>query len=166
MQISLSSIINITILCKLALAYAYAPLSHLVADFLPVYYQACKDASPIASGVDLFGLCFTSGPIAVIAGASVAITKRYRPQLWLAWCLMMIGLGLMSQITESTSRGASIGYQVPIGIGVGIVFAAIYFPVLAPLPVTSNAPAVSFLIYLRTFSQVSDSLLRARICRV
>ena len=67
---------------------------------------------------------------------------------------MMIGLGLTSQITESTGRLTSIGYQIPIGIGVGIVFADIYFPVLAPLPVTSNAQAVSFLIYLRTFSQV------------
>lgn len=153
-QISMSSIINITLLCKYSVTLPRYFVLIRTVDLLPIYYQACKDASPIASGVDLFGLSFTSGPFAVISGASITLSKRYRPQLWIAWCLIIIGLGLMSTITASTSRAASIGYQIPIGIGIGMNFSGVFFPVLAPLPVTSIAPAISLLIYLRNFAQV------------
>ncbi|KAL1937275.1 hypothetical protein VTO73DRAFT_13884 [Trametes versicolor] len=126
----------------------------LLIYYLPVYYQACKDASPTASGIDLFGLCFSTGPMAIIAGVSVAKSRRYRPQLWTAWALVMVGVGLMSTVTEDTARAASIGFQIIIGVGVGILYSATYFPVLAPLPVTSNALALAFFIFLRSFAPI------------
>jgi len=122
--------------------------------YLPVYYQACKDSSPIASGVDLFGLSFSTAPFSIVAGISITGTKRYRPQIWIAWCALLIGTGLLSSVTENTSRATSIGFQVIVGIGVGILYSAAYFPVLAPLPVTSNALALSFFIFIRTFAQI------------
>ncbi|EGO00143.1 hypothetical protein SERLA73DRAFT_72881 [Serpula lacrymans var. lacrymans S7.3] len=136
-QISLGAFINISILY-----------------YMPVYYQACKGASPIASGVDLFGLSFSTAPFSIFAGLSVRATKRYRPQLWFAWCCILLGLGLLTTIDENTAQAKSIGYQVIIGIGVGIVFSGTYFPVLAPLPVTSNAYALSFFVFVRTLTQV------------
>ncbi|KAF7303486.1 MFS general substrate transporter [Mycena indigotica] len=39
-----------------------------VGYWLPVYFQACKGASPIASGVDAFGITFTVAPLAAITG--------------------------------------------------------------------------------------------------
>jgi hypothetical protein len=119
-----------------------------------VYYQACKGASPIGSGVDLFGLTFTTAPISVFIGASVQVTKRYRPQIWVGWCLIIIGMGLMSTITVTTSRAMSIGFQVITGTGIGAIYTSVYFPVLAPLPVTANAYALSFFVFLRTLAQV------------
>ncbi|KAJ6456450.1 major facilitator superfamily domain-containing protein [Mycena sanguinolenta] len=122
--------------------------------YLPVYYQACKDASPTASGVDLFGLSFSTAPFSIMAGISITGTKRYRPQIWFAWSTLLIGIGLLSSVTENTSRATSIGFQIIIGIGVGILYSAAYFPVLAPLPVTSNAFALSFFVFIRTLAQI------------
>ncbi|KAI1791873.1 Mfs1.2 [Ganoderma leucocontextum] len=136
-QISIAAFINLTLLY-----------------YLPVYYQACKDASPTASGVDLLALFVSVGPPTIITGVSIAKTKRYRPQLWLAWCFILLGLGLMSSVTESTRRATSIGFQIPIGVGIGMIYAAAYFPVLAPLPPTSNAPALALFVFLRTFAQI------------
>lgn len=68
---------------------------------------------------------------------------------------MLIGLGLTSTVTENTARGTSIGFQIIAGAGIGILYSASYFPVLAPLPVSSNAYALSFFIFLRTLAQVS-----------
>ncbi|EIN09177.1 Mfs1.2 [Punctularia strigosozonata HHB-11173 SS5] len=135
-QISLAAFVNITLLY-----------------YLPVYYQACKDASPTASGVDLFGLCFSTGPVSILVGASIAKLRRYRPQLWLGWCLIIVGLALMSTVSENTSKAASVGYQVVTGCGIGILYSAAYFPVLAALPVTSNSPALALFMFLRTFAQ-------------
>ncbi|RDX51312.1 Mfs1.2 [Lentinus brumalis] len=138
-QIALSAFVNIVLLY-----------------YLPIFYQACKDASPIASGVDIFGLVFSTGPFSIIAGASIAKYKRYRPPLWIAWGIMLVGIGLISSITESTSRIATICYQIPAGAGIGMVFAASYFPVLAPLPTKMNAAALSFFVFIRTFAQACN----------
>ncbi|KAH9859176.1 Mfs1.1 [Lenzites betulinus] len=145
-QIFLISFINLLLICK-------SP-ALLTCYYLPVYYQACKDASPTMSGIDLFGLCFSTGPMAIIAGISVTKSRRYRPQLWTAWALVLVGVGLMSTVTEDTARGTSIGFQIIIGLGVGILYSGAYFPVLAPLPVTSNALALAFFIFLRSFAPI------------
>lgn len=134
-----------------------SPLSYylFLEDYLPVYYQACKDASPLASGVDVLSFCFSTGSISIIIGVSIAVTKRYRPQLWVAWALIVVGVALLSTVSENTPRGASVGYQFIAGVGVGIVYAGAYFPVLAPLPVNLNAPALAFFVFVRSFAQVS-----------
>jgi len=118
-----------------------------------VYYQACQGASPIGSGVDLSGLTFTTAPISVSIGASVQATERYRPQIWVGWCLI-IGMGLMTTITVTTSRSMSISFQVITGTGIGAICTSVYFPILAPLLVTANAYALSFFVFLRTLAQV------------
>ncbi len=83
---------------------------------------------------------------------------------------MLVGIGLISSITESTSRIATICYQIPAGAGIGMVFAASYFPVLAPLPTKMNAAALSFFVFIRTFAQACNfsrslSLVSANIIR-
>ncbi|TFK85289.1 hypothetical protein K466DRAFT_601302 [Polyporus arcularius HHB13444] len=67
---------------------------------------------------------------------------------------MLVGIGLISSITETTSRIATICYQIPAGAGIGMVFAASYFPVLAPLPTKMNAAALSFFVSIRIFAQI------------
>lgn len=69
--------------------------------------------------------------------------------------MSVLSTGLFCMVTEDTSRGTSIGLQVLAGAGVGIMFSTLYFPVLAPLPVTANAYAMSFLMFLRNLFQVS-----------
>jgi hypothetical protein len=124
-------------------------------DYMPVYFQACKTASPIASGVDVFGLAFSIAPAGIISGLSVAKSHQYRPQLWLAWALIMIGAGFLSTITADSSRMTAIGYEIIVGAGMGILTMTTYFPVLAPLPVSSNAKALAFFTFCRNFAQVS-----------
>ncbi|KAL0954049.1 hypothetical protein HGRIS_005201 [Hohenbuehelia grisea] len=122
--------------------------------FIPVYFQGCKDASPVASGVDTFGIAFSLAPSGIIAGISVATTKQYRPQLWLSWALVMIGCGLLSTLHADSPRANAIGYQIIVGAGLGILSTTTYFPVLAPLHVSSNAAALATFTFLRNFAQV------------
>ena len=46
--------------------------------YLPIYYQAAKGSSPVQSGVDLFSVCFTIAPFAIVAGVSTTITGHYK----------------------------------------------------------------------------------------
>jgi len=120
-----------------------------VVYYLPVYYQSCKDASAIRSSVDMLGLTLTMGPFAILGGISVTASKAYRPQLWIAWVLVIAGLGAMTVVGADSQLALSIGLPVLMGIGFGLISATQYFPVLSALPVEENARALAFFTFCR-----------------
>ena len=87
-------------------------------DYMPVFYQGCKDASPISSGVMTLGFA-SLAPSALIAGVLVKRTQRYRPQMWFGWGLILIGMGLHSTLRAQDSVARAIGFGVIVGIGIG-----------------------------------------------
>lgn len=127
-------------------------------DYIPVYFEASKLASPTTSGIDVFGLAYALVPFGVISGLSIAKSGRYRPQLWLAWVSLMIGLGLLSTLTAESNRASGIGYQVVMAVGLGILMTCTFFPILAPLHPSLNANAIALFMFLRFFAQVSQGL--------
>ncbi|TFK84795.1 Mfs1.2 [Polyporus arcularius HHB13444] len=129
-------------------------VSLAVTYYIPTYFQSCKDASPIRSAVDMLGLSASIGPIVVAAGVSVSVLKVYRPQLWIAWSIWMIGMGFFSRVGADSSMAQAIGWPILMGAGAGILFAVTYFPVLSPLPVSQNAPALAFFAFCRSFAGV------------
>ncbi|THH31764.1 hypothetical protein EUX98_g2446 [Antrodiella citrinella] len=122
--------------------------------YIPVYYQACKDASPIGSSVDMLTLSLVLAPCAVLGGVSVAKFQRFRPQLWIAWCLYIIGMGAFTVVRADTAKAVSIGLNVIIAVGGGILLSVVYFPILSPLSVSENAAALSFHGFCRLFAGV------------
>ncbi|TFK95533.1 major facilitator superfamily domain-containing protein [Pterulicium gracile] len=125
-----------------------------VTYYVPVYYQACFDANAIRAGVMTLGMTVTVGVFIVIGGVSVTILRRYRPQIWFAWSMTIIGLGLATTLDEKSSVSKAVGYFTLGGTGVGALFGLIYFPVLSPLPVDKNAHALALFAFLRSFAQV------------
>jgi hypothetical protein len=49
----------------------------------------------------------------------------------------------------------AVGFQVVVGSGVGMVYVAIIFPILASIPVTQTAPAMALYVFTRNFGSVS-----------
>ncbi|KAJ7599216.1 Mfs1.2 [Mycena floridula] len=122
--------------------------------YIPVYYQACQGASVVHSGVDMLGISVSVGPSAVLAGVSVTMTNRYRPQLWIGWIILLVGISAFAVRGETASLREAVGIPILIGVGGGMLASTTYFPVLAPLPVTENAHALAFFAYCRTFSGI------------
>ncbi|GJE93651.1 MFS general substrate transporter [Phanerochaete sordida] len=122
--------------------------------FLPVYYQTCLNASPTLSGMELFGLVIPLLPALILTAIAIKTTGSYRVPLWIAWVLGVAGLGVMSIIKADSPASLSIGLPILLGVSCGILSTATYFPVLAPLPVTENAHALSLLAFFRSFAGV------------
>ncbi|KAH6890857.1 Mfs1.1 [Coprinopsis sp. MPI-PUGE-AT-0042] len=122
--------------------------------YLPVYFQACKDAGPTRSGIEMFGVTITVGPFIVAAGVSVTLLKVYRPQLWVGWALTTIGMGLLGLVRADSPLSWAIGLPSLPAVGAGTIFAVSYFPVLSPLPVTLNAQALALFAFLRSMAQI------------
>lgn len=124
-------------------------------DFLPTYYQACKGSSPIKAAVEIFGLCMPLGPTLLIVGGSIQATKRYRVQIWIGWVLIIVASLTLSTVDAKTPVARVVGFSVFQGVGMGVIYASTYFPVLAPLPVSENAHALAFFSFCRSFALVS-----------
>ncbi|KAF9459239.1 MFS multidrug transporter [Collybia nuda] len=122
--------------------------------YLPIYYQGCKGASPTRSSVNMFGITFLTGPFVVLGGATVSIFKRYRPQLWIAWVLAIIGAATLSTYDVETPLARAIGLTVIGAAGAGLLFGATYFPVLSPLHVSQNARALALFAFFRAFAGI------------
>jgi hypothetical protein len=146
-----------------------------IADYMPVYFQACKGASPIHSGVLSLPYALVVAPIGIFAGVSVKKSGHYRPQIWTAWIIMTLGVGILAILHADSSAGLGSGLTTIVAAGIGIIATTTYFPVLAPrmcalpkhaklvaeissVPVSQNAYALAYFMFLRNFAQVRRAL--------
>jgi len=133
--------------------FIHGIVSTAVIYYLPVYFQGPLVQSPVASGVSLFGNAFTIAPGAIAVGISVTIMKIYRPHNLIGWALTAIGVGLLSLLNADTSKGKWVGFQLIEGVGLGVLYAAPQFPILAPLPVNKVAHGLALFTFVRAYSQ-------------
>ncbi|KAI1785115.1 hypothetical protein LXA43DRAFT_169081 [Ganoderma leucocontextum] len=101
----------------------------------------------------MFALCLTIPPFAIFTGLSVQLINRYLPQNYVGWTLIVVGFGVLSILDEKSSRATYIGSQIPVAVGMGIVWISTQFPILAPLPFSNSAHALSFFTFVRCFAQ-------------
>jgi hypothetical protein len=73
---------------------------------------------------------------------------------------MAIGIGLFLILDINTPIGVTVPFQMIAAFGFGLLYSTT-FTVLAPLDVSLNASALSFLLFARTFSKVSVNLYSA-----
>lgn len=92
-------------------------------------------------------------PFAIITGQSVERTGHYVIQNYIGWALVMVGYGVMSLMKWNSSVAATQGFQIIGAAGLGFLYTAPNFAVLAPLAVEDNAHALALMSYLRTFGQ-------------
>ncbi|GAA5825806.1 hypothetical protein JCM5353_002439 [Sporobolomyces roseus] len=122
--------------------------------FLPIYFQADKGQSAIQSGVSTFSLSFTIAPLAIIAGISVGVTGHYKLQNHIGWALASIGMGLMTLIKWDSGKAVWVGFPVITGMGIGMLYSATNFPILAPVTPSQQPFASAFYGFTRSFGQV------------
>ncbi|KAI0297884.1 hypothetical protein B0F90DRAFT_1669278 [Multifurca ochricompacta] len=118
-----------------------------------IFFEACKDKSPTGAGVDIFGLSYSISLIAIVAGVVVKKTGKYLIPTYVGWVLMVIGAGLLTTIEVDTTIAKSVGFQLVIGSGIGTIYVASIFPILASIPVTQTAPAMALYVFSRNFGQ-------------
>ncbi|KAF7308181.1 Iron permease [Mycena chlorophos] len=121
--------------------------------YLPVYYQACFDASPIRSAVDFLPSGLLTAPFAFLAGVATAVLKKYRPVQYFAWVFCVFGYGIFSLQRVNSPQHFWLGVQIPLCVGLGMLFSCPVFPILAPLPPQRAASALALWTFTRSFFQ-------------
>lgn len=133
LQAFLMPVVMVGVICAYCGRNAVARLSRpFLADYMPVYYEACKGATAIKAGVYELTFSLILMPFGIISGLSVKKTQQYCPQLWVAWVFVIVGVGLLTLVKENSPLGWAIGFLAILSPGIGILSTTTYFPVLAP----------------------------------
>jgi hypothetical protein len=90
-----------------------------------------------------------------VAGVTVRRTGNYVIPTFVGWVLTIVGAGLLTTLRADTSLSKSVGFQIVIGGGVGIIYVVTLFPILASIPVTQTAPSMALYVFSRNFGYVS-----------
>ncbi|OTA56530.1 MFS general substrate transporter [Hypoxylon sp. EC38] len=120
-------------------------------QYLPLFFQAVMLDSRIGSALTLLPTSFSSvlGAIASV----IAIGKAgmgYKVRIWIAWCLAILGSGLLLLLDSSSPSG--MGYGIPIiwGAGIGALLRLLHIPMQASVPsVDDTGHAIMLLLTFR-----------------
>ncbi|CAJ2500784.1 Uu.00g036370.m01.CDS01 [Anthostomella pinea] len=102
--------------------------------WLPVWFQAIKDANPLQSGVMILPLILSQLVASVVCGVLVQKTGYYLPEVIVGNALVAVGAGLTSTFSPSTTQSEIIGYQVLVGAGRGLVLQLLVTAIQANAP--------------------------------
>ncbi|KAF4555823.1 Efflux pump aflT-like protein [Elsinoe fawcettii] len=92
----------------------------VMALYIPIWFQAIKGDSATSSGIKLIPLILPMVFSIIISGASVQRLGYYTPFMIGGAIVMPIGAGLISTWKVNSSAGHWIGFQVLLGIGMGM----------------------------------------------
>jgi MFS family permease len=92
---------------------------YVLTFYLPIYFQAVRDATPTMSGVYLLPSVLTQILFAMTSGILVGRLGYYLPWAVASGLLVSIANGLLSTLTTRSSTGKWIGYQIIGGAGRG-----------------------------------------------
>jgi MFS family permease len=145
---------NRTSLVGFILAFNSGLLLEWVIYFLPLYFQAVREVTPLASGVDILPLSVMLAPFAIVAGILLSKLGRYRPLHWTGFAFTAIGCGLFSILDSNSSKAAWVCFQIVAALGLGFVMTTILPSIQAALPESDTATATSTFAFVRSFGFV------------
>lgn len=123
----------------------------LATYYLPVYFQATRGVSATKSGIDILPFMLSVVFAAGFSGALVSVLGYYWPWLVAGPLLIMVGAGLLYTVKETSSSAILIGYQILLGVGVGVVMQNTIIAVQADIEDEKDVSQATALV---TFAQL------------
>ncbi|MBI4939204.1 MAG: MFS transporter [Actinobacteria bacterium] len=116
---------------------------------LPLYMQIVKGKSPTEAGLLLIPLMIGIMGGSVISGQFIARTGRYKIFPIMGMTLLVIGLGLMSQIDADTSIAVVDLYGLIFGLGLGFNMQTLVLAIQNAVPPQDMGVATSSATFFR-----------------
>ena len=92
----------------------------LLVYYLPIWFQAIKNASALQSGIDSVPLCAALVVASILVRVLITGVGYYAPFMIAAAACMGAGAGLLTTLGPDTDLPHWVGYQILYGFGVGL----------------------------------------------
>ncbi|KAK8091772.1 Efflux pump [Apiospora hydei] len=93
---------------------------NLALFWLPIYFQAVRGVSIVSSGIWLIPVILSLTVTQIVIGGLITATGIHNPFLILGPAMAAAGSGLFMLLDKQSSASRWIGFQIVLGIGVGL----------------------------------------------
>lgn len=124
----------------------------LVVYYLPIYFQAVKDTSPMISGVDLLPSILSQLIATLGSGALITKIGYYLPFAVASSVVTTVGHGLLTLLEPNSSIGIWIGFQIVVGFGRGLGMQTPFIALQNNVEPQLISIATSTMTFTQTFS--------------
>lgn len=142
---------NRTSAVALVLTFIHAIVTYWAYYFFPVYLQGVKGLSPMFSGVGTLPVFAGSLMFAVVGGAILSKTGRYKPIHLVGFVPLTVSFGLFSLLDATSSTAAWVCFQLIWACGSGLLIAILLPAMQAPLDESFVATATGLWSFVRYF---------------
>ncbi|KAI0093668.1 MFS general substrate transporter [Irpex rosettiformis] len=119
------------------------------AFYLPVYFQVLG-SSATGAGVKMLPFSLGSAFVSATSGQIVTRTGRWRPVMWFAWVVIVLGYGLMIQLDEKSNTAEKVLYLLIAALGIGCLFQTPLIGLQAAMPLKDMATSTATFGFIRT----------------
>ncbi|KAH9901357.1 MFS amino acid permease [Cubamyces lactineus] len=119
------------------------------AYYLPVYFQVLGSSATMA-GVRMLPFSLGGALSSIVAGRITSRTGRWRPILWVAWAIMVLGWGLMTMLDDTSNTAMQVLYPLVAATGVGCLFQTPLIGLQAAMPLKDMATSTSAFLLIRS----------------
>jgi MFS family permease len=121
--------------------------------YIPFYFMAVLDYTPILAGVSALPQSLTVVPCAVLVGIIASKTGRYSWSLWIGWGLTVLGIGLLCLLDTDNTVAKWIFLLLISGIGIGLLFPAMNLSIQASVDPEHISTAAGMFTFFGAFGQ-------------
>ncbi|KAF2440027.1 putative efflux pump antibiotic resistance protein [Karstenula rhodostoma CBS 690.94] len=123
----------------------------VVTYYIPIFFQALKNFSPMKSGVATIPFILSLVVGTILAGGLVQRIGYPAPFMILSAVILSIGVGLITTWPVDVNHSAWIGYQFLVGIGIGIGMQQPSMNAQIVLPKEDKTTGVSLMMFAQNF---------------
>ncbi|KAI4642341.1 hypothetical protein J4E93_007488 [Alternaria ventricosa] len=131
--------------------------------YMPLYFQAVLEASPLRSGLLLLPFIVTGAIAGVLCGLIMHKTGHFREIIWVGTLLLTIGFGLFISFDAYTSTGKAVGFVIVGGLGSGILFEAPMIAIQSQVEQHDVATATATLSFIRNIGVAISTIIGGTI---
>ncbi|PSK60653.1 hypothetical protein B9Z65_803 [Elsinoe australis] len=142
----------------------------VMALYIPIWFQAIKGDSAVSSGIKVIPMIVPMVLFVIISGGLVQKIGYYTPFMIVAACIMPIGAGLISTWKVNSGANHWIGFQVVLGIGMGMGLQQPNIAAQTVLPRKDTSIGVSLIVLCQTlgggiFASVAQNVLNTSLIK-
>ncbi|KAF2234802.1 MFS general substrate transporter [Viridothelium virens] len=154
---------NRTSAAAFALTFFHTLFLYWEIYFMPVYFQAVLGSSPTRSGVQLLPTVLCLMAFAAVGGVTMEKTGKYVPIHAVSFALMVMGFGLMTMLTSTSSTAEWVIFQIIFASGSGLAIGTLLPAAQAELSEEDTATATGTWAVLRSFGTIWGITISAAI---
>lgn len=157
-----------TVAASLVSSFFGASVLFIHTYYLPYWFQAIRNDSPIQSGIHLIPYVGSIFFFSVVAGIVVSKTGYFNPPALLGPVLASIGCGLLTTLRVDSSTAKWVGFEIIASAGTGLMMQQGLVAVQAVLAPKKTAIGIALIFFAQNlagsiFVSVGSSLLRNQL---